>query len=115
MGKFVAESHWNVGILKHQVGDHEGALNSMRACRDLRFRSNGEGAETAEADVAIGKLHRAVRDFRVAYGVWMRVHGFAHEKTRAVGSLLDATVLDMKHELEQHLEQDEGDVTRGTR
>jgi tetratricopeptide (TPR) repeat protein len=112
--KHVAEAHWNVGVLKHQVGDHEGALNSMRACRDLRFRLNGEGAETAEADVAIGKLHRAVgnykaavRVFRVAYGVWMRAHGFAHEKTRAVASLLDATVLAMKQELEQHLEEEE--------
>jgi tetratricopeptide (TPR) repeat protein len=112
--KFVAEAHWNVGVLKKQVNDHEGALTSIRACRDLRFRACGEGAETAEADVAIGKLHRAVgnykaavRVFRVAYGVWMRVHGFAHEKTRAVASLLDATVLDMKHELEHHLELEE--------
>eukprot|EP00929_Paragymnodinium_shiwhaense_P079385 TRINITY_DN41317_c0_g1_i1.p1 TRINITY_DN41317_c0_g1~~TRINITY_DN41317_c0_g1_i1.p1 ORF type:complete len:432 (+),score=78.21 TRINITY_DN41317_c0_g1_i1:58-1296(+) len=107
--KAVADANWNIGILKFQLGQHQGALESLKAARDIQCRISGESVRTSDIDVAIGTLHRimgsyrtAVRVFHLALRARQRTYGFAHPETRRVAALLDAT------EIQLHSETDLG-------
>ena len=49
-----------------QVGQYDGAFESLRASRDINARISGEGIRTAVIDVALGTLHRIRGDYKQA-------------------------------------------------
>lgn len=101
----VADAHWNIGLIKFQVGQNEGALESLKAARDILTRISGESIRTSDIDVAMGTLYRVMGNYRTAVRVLhlavrarQRAYGFAHPETRRVAALLDVTELQMRSE-----------------
>jgi len=101
---FMAEAWWNHGLLEYQVGRHEGAVESLTASRDMFCQLFGEGERTADVDVAMGQVHRAMGNHQEAVAVLrkavrtrQRINGFANAETRRAAALLDASEMEMVH------------------
>ncbi|CAK0846254.1 unnamed protein product, partial [Prorocentrum cordatum] len=102
----VADAHWNVALLQHQLLDDSRrgqerqelgreALRHLREARDIHARVSGEGAATAAVDAAAGALHRALGEDKLAVDAFkravrarQRAHGFAHPETRRAAEQL---------------------------
>eukprot|EP00928_Gymnodinium_smaydae_P017253 TRINITY_DN16599_c1_g2_i1.p1 TRINITY_DN16599_c1_g2~~TRINITY_DN16599_c1_g2_i1.p1 ORF type:complete len:489 (+),score=109.07 TRINITY_DN16599_c1_g2_i1:138-1469(+) len=109
--KLVADAHWNLGVMKFQLGQHTSALESLATARDLYSKTSGDGKATADVDVAaadvysaLGNYKAAVRNLRFAMRARQRIYGFAHPDTRSAAARLDAAVLAMKAELDHNEE-----------
>lgn len=104
----LSDAYWNLALLTFQVDQsNPSTLENLRAARDLHSRHGGESVTTAEIDVALGTAHRARADYRTAvrlYRTAMRARqrflGFAHPETRRLASLLDATEVQMRSEID---------------
>jgi len=104
MDRSIADAHWNIAILQSQLGQHHAALDSMHEARDIHLRLSGEGAETANIDVAASKLHqilgehkKAVRALRWAVRTRQRALGFASYGTRQAADMLAKLETEVHH------------------
>lgn len=109
----VADAHWNLGVLLHELKRDGEAVESLKAGRQLYAEESGEGVLTAMVDVALAAVFRSqgeylkeVQALRLAVRGRQRAVGFGHSETREATALLAAAEINYHELVSQGVSED---------